>query len=60
MSVGQPQFNEGDKVTIKGVNATVVSQILENSPSGAKWGQVYAKDENDGFIIAHPDDVEPA
>lgn len=58
MSVGQPQYKEGDKVTIKGVKATVVSQILENTPTGAKWGQVYAKDAKGGFIIAHPEDVK--
>jgi hypothetical protein len=60
MSVGQPQFNEGDKVIINGVKATVVSQILENHTDGAVWGQVYATDENGGFIIAAPDHVEPA
>jgi hypothetical protein len=57
MSIGNPQFKEGDKVTIKGVEATVKSQILENHDDGAVWGQVYAFDANGGLIIAAPTDV---
>jgi hypothetical protein len=61
MSVGNPQFNEGDKVTIKGIAATIKSQILENQADGtAKWGQVYAFDANGGLIIANPSDVKVA
>jgi hypothetical protein len=57
MSVGNPQFKEGDKVTIKGVAATVKSQLIENHTDGAVWGQVYALDANGGLIIAAPEDV---
>lgn len=56
MSVGSPQFNEGDKVTIKGTSATVKTQVLEYNDTGATWGQVYALDANGGLIIASPED----
>lgn len=56
MSVGNPQFSEGDKVVIKGISATVKTQVLTNNDSGAAWGQVYALDANGGLIIANPED----
>jgi hypothetical protein len=56
MTVENPQFNEGDKITIKGIPATVKTQVLVNNDSGASWGQVYALDANGGLIIANPED----
>jgi hypothetical protein len=56
MSIGNPQFNEGDKVTIKGIKATVKTQVMEYQGNEAVWGQVYAIDENGGLIIANPTD----
>jgi hypothetical protein len=57
MSIGNPTFAEGDKVTIKGVKATVKTQVMEYQGTEAVWGQVYAIDENGGLIIANPTDV---
>lgn len=57
MALGDPQFKEGDKVTIKGVAATVKTQIMEYQGNEAVWGQVYALDENGGLIIANATDV---
>ena len=56
MSIGTPTFKEGDKVTIKGVSATVKTQVMEYQGNEAVWGQVYALDENGGLIIANPTD----
>lgn len=56
MSLGNPQFKEGDKVTIKGTSATVKTQVMEYTETGAVWGQVYAIDGNGGLIIASPED----
>ena len=57
MTIGNPTFAEGDKVTIKGIKATVKTQIMEYQGTEAVWGQVYAIDENGGLIIASPTDV---
>jgi hypothetical protein len=57
MTIGNPTFAEGDKVTIKGIKATVKTQIMEYQGTEAVWGQVYAIDENGGLIIANPTDV---
>jgi len=57
MTIGNPTFAEGDKVTIKGIKATVKTQVMEYQGSEAVWGQVYAIDENGGLIIASPTDV---
>lgn len=56
MSIGNPTFAEGDKVTIKGIKATVKTQVMEYQGNEAVWGQVYAIDENGGLIIANPTD----
>ncbi len=56
MSIGTPQFQEGDKVTIKGIKATLKTQVMEYQGNEAVWGQVYALDENGGLIIANPTD----
>lgn len=56
MTVGEPQFKEGDQITVKGVPATVKTQVMEYQGNEAVWGQVYATDANGGLIIASPAD----